>query len=723
MRELIRKSGSYLRRHHILAAFVAYAALALVFTYPLVFNLTSVIPKGGRDSFLVIATIERLSDIVREQGWRNGFITLAKTYQLNSYLPYVVIGQFTTAYGANNILFLGSFLFSAIGAYMLAYHLTKSGPGSFLAGLIFAFSPFHTYQSTAIHVGSMHQELLPFFALYLMRFFEGFRFRHFAIVSVLAALIALTEHQLLAFTVIFTAGFLAYAVVTNRRVIRDKRFWAYFSVSGALLFVFALVLFKPLLSVTFSGNNYLDPGIKSVRNLSAYAVDTVLPPQFHGIWPGLNEFLQENVFHTSHKGDSYYVGPTVFLLIGYVLFRLFGSRRLASDDGGMLRFWIIVTLGFLVLSFGPTMSLYRWTIPLPYFVIYKLVPFYSNIRTVGRFLVFAILGASVLSAYAVADIRRRNVSKNVARVAMVCACALVLVEYWIAPIRTTVFTHSPFYDRIAEDGGTYRLLEIPGSTNDVFFNYEWITRNVHHKELLNGMPMAREIDGQFDFQKNTPVVRELLYSIPKGSDPLGKSQNDILRGFEWVQAPDILNYAGVGFVTVSKEYTSAEVRDTVERFMRAYVPSAERIEDEFLIAYAIPRLDPMGIYAVFRIDGGGFSDVFPATDGSMRREIGDGARLNVVNMESVPKRVKIVVSAQSVSDIGFDVTTDGIAGTRRNQVSPDAGEYLFETTLLPGNNELVFHVTDRNGNPVAVREKKKDRFRALIVSAVSIVTE
>ena len=92
-----------------------------------------------------------------------------------------------------------SFVFSGLGVYLLVFYLTKNKQASFLAGIIFAFSSFHVYQAAAIHLGMRHQELIPFFVLFLLRFFEKFEFKFFALAGLFALLIAITEHQLLAF--------------------------------------------------------------------------------------------------------------------------------------------------------------------------------------------------------------------------------------------------------------------------------------------------------------------------------------------------------------------------------------------------------------------------------------------------------------------------------------------------------------------------------------------
>ena len=90
-----------------------------------------------------------------------------------------------------NILFFLSFILSGFGAYLLANYFTKNKSAALIAGVIFAFSPFHIHNALGTNVGTMHQEWLPLFALYLFKFFEDLKLKNFA-----AAAVFLPRHGL-----------------------------------------------------------------------------------------------------------------------------------------------------------------------------------------------------------------------------------------------------------------------------------------------------------------------------------------------------------------------------------------------------------------------------------------------------------------------------------------------------------------------------------------------
>jgi hypothetical protein len=590
------KFSRFLSQHHVWTSVVAYALLAIVFTYPLITRFSSVIPQGGRDSYLVMGQIEIRSEVIANQGWVEGMKTIFQNGDFGSYLPYIVANQFArNKFVTNNLLFLLSFIFSGLGAYLLALHLTRNKLASFLAGIVFAFSPFHAYQATAIHLGMRHQELIPFFVLFLMRFFEKFEFKFLGWAALFGVLIAITEHQLLAFTALFVAFFVLYKIFSDRALLFNKRLWAFLLGSILFLALIAVIFFGPLLKVALSPHNFLDPGFKSVINLSIVPSDALLPPVFQSLWPNANRYFQESIFHTSSRGDSYYAGILVVVVVLFFLLWLLiewlrGKKSDASDQAknSYVKFWLIETLVFFVISMGPaTFQIGKWTAHLPYYFIYRYVPFYLNIRVVGRFFVFVVLGLSILFAFTIEKLTRKYSWKK-CLIAFALG-ALVLIDFWIAPMPTDPLSYSPFYDKIGKDTEAYKILEIPGSTNDVFFNYEWITRSVHHKELVNGMPVAREVEGQFDFQENTPVIKQLLYVIPKGQDPEKKIGNPS----EYYKSANlILNGNNIRYITISKEYTDPEDLLNEKKFIEKYIKYDSKYEDDFLIAYKVTNAAP-----------------------------------------------------------------------------------------------------------------------------------
>ncbi len=705
---------SYLNKPTIVALFL-YVAITIVFTYPLVGNMAGKLPQGRGDVYQAMSNIDSRVATVTALGTVDKLEFFVKN--IGVHLPYVILNLFFNKYVSYNLMFLASFVLSGLGAYLLTFHFTKNRHAAFLAGLIYAFSPFHFYQSTVVNLGTMHQEWIPFLALALFRFFEKLEFKHFMSVAVFAFLIAMNEHQMLAFSVLFIIMISVYRIRTDRSILKSRKFWSYVACSFVLLAIVTFGMFGDMLKVATSDNNFLDAGENAANRYSMKALDPLMPPIFHSLWPTAGELLQKVVLGDSNRG-SYFIGFSVLAMLAYFINGLRKKRVTEIGDGEYRRnliFWGVSSLSFYLFSLGNSFSIGSFTVYLPYYLIYRFLPFFENIRTTGRMFVFVMLGISVLFAYGFTWLLEKYPRKK----AMLTGtfAAVVLLEFWVAPIPTMMVTYSPFYDRIAKEPLQYALLEIPGSTSYEFASYAMMTDTVHKKRVLNGMPLARKISGQFDMQQETPIIKQLLYTIPKGNDPRTKDMSDILKGFEWSQSDDILNYHHVGYVTVSKKYADTKVRTLAEEFMESFVAYDDRYEDGYLIAYHIIKKEPVGFYARLDNENGRFSDSSKDSDGSLQREMGDGARLEVVNMEAAPKTVTITVRDRTSTGLVL-----GLSGSGKTYVvggSLSSG-YAFDVTLAPGMNTFEFSVRDADGKPVAIREKKKDPKRALVVNEITV---
>ncbi|MEI7749544.1 MAG: hypothetical protein WCJ25_00915 [Candidatus Moraniibacteriota bacterium] len=699
------------RRYPVWTALFLYTVITLVFTFPLVFRIGSEIPKGGGDVYQVISVID--TKISQLQGMDVVQGTVATLKELNTFTPYVLLGLVSGKITAYTVLFLLTYILSGLGMFLLARRYVKNDAAAFVAGLVFAFAPFHYYQSVAVHLGTMQQQWLPFLILYLAKFFERFRFRYFLATGAFAFLTALSEHQLLAFAMIFIVFFAAYRIGIDRAILRNRTFW--FSVAGAALSlcIVAVTMFGGYLKVAVSDHNFLAAGMNAANKYSIKALDPIMPPVSSSIWGGLSAKIQDRLLGGSDRG-SYFFGFSVMVAIAYFGYGIwkkrvveYGERAYRQD----LIFWALVTVVFYVLALGASFSIGKFTVYLPYYLIFRFVPFFENIRTTGRIFVFSMLGAAMLSAYALAFLSAKWSKKKALFFAGFSA--LVLLEFCVAPIPTMTVSYSPFYDMIGRDAESYSLIEIPGSTSYEFASYAMMTDAIHKKDALNGMPLARKISGQFDMQQETPIVKQLLYTIPKGNDPDTKDMTDILKGFDWSQGNDILNYHHVRYITVSKLYADAKVQALAEKFIGNHIACANRYEDSFLTACEIAKTDPKGYYYSLGLKNDAISTMFTGDDGRKFREIGDGAGLKIINMDTASKAVTVrLLLKGAVPGMIFSVAGD--AGATTLVLDSNLKEYVFVKTLQSGGNDIPFMIRDASGAPVAISTTKKKHQASLV---------
>jgi len=234
--------------------------------------------------------------------------------------------------------------------------------------------------------------------------------------------------------------------------------------------------------------------------------------------------------------------------------------------------------------------------------------------------------------------------------------------------------------------------------------------------------LARKISGEFDMQQRTPVIKQLLYTIPKGNDPDAKDASDILAPFDYSLSNDVLNYYGARYVTISKLYTDQDVFDLAQKFVETHIAYSNKYEDKYLVAYQVKTKIPSGFYVQLNdSDNNQYSSSFIAGDGLRYREMGSGSGLRIVNMGSSEQKVKITVNAKGATGLIFSSTASTQTDNKLN-LGDLAKEYVFNAALKPGENVISFSVLAANGKPVSISDSKKKPAGAL-VSRIAVEAE
>jgi hypothetical protein len=140
-----------MKRFHVLLAALAYTALAAAITYPLVRQLTRVLPHDLADPLLTASILWWNAHVLPlSSRWWNGFAFFPATGTiafsdhrlgeslLASPLQWAGASEIT----AYNLTLLAMFPLCALSAYWLGYTVTRRRDAAFLAGLVYGFSPF-----------------------------------------------------------------------------------------------------------------------------------------------------------------------------------------------------------------------------------------------------------------------------------------------------------------------------------------------------------------------------------------------------------------------------------------------------------------------------------------------------------------------------------------------------------------------------------------------------
>ena len=446
-----------------------------------------------------------------------GFHTYVPLISLLAW-PFVQLFGLPTAYTLMTLL---GPLLSAIGAYFLAYHLTKSRWASFYAGAAYAALPDQAYRMVG-HLNLNQTWVLPFALLALFRFYERPRRRTIVELGVALGVSLWVEAIFTSFLVLAVA---VVACCSLRTTCTKAMLLNWLKAGGIALFTASPIVLAMLRDIK---NGHLDPipGWGEANHTNADLFSYVLPSHFNpvtGSW-----FAGAQINHA--VGERFaFIGWTVLALAAISLFVWRSPWKKTIN---------VMTATFFVLSLGPflvvlgTQGSYfgylneRFNIPLPYFLIH-FVPVLNGVRIPARFEFMTNLLIIVMAAGAL-SVGMKHRPRWAPAVAM-AAVALMTVESLPGRVPPMTSTAIPTpYTAVKNDPGHGAVLEIPmqwrdgfgsigdgnGSKDDTVFLY-YATH--HGKPLVNGM-VARYPDKSEAALQRIPIYSQVL-TLQHDADP------------------------------------------------------------------------------------------------------------------------------------------------------------------------------------------------------------
>jgi hypothetical protein len=450
---------------------------------------------------------------------------------------------------AFNVLVFLSYVLSGVAMWWLVRDLTGSDAVGVVAGLIFAFAPWHYEQFG--HLGLSAQQWMVVALVFLRRFLRGslaaprlltagtlLNLGGFLLFAVLQALVAgyyaYFEAILFAFYGVYyllgPGGIGRWLGGRRRGVVAPT--WGRLGGQAALLAGAALIGLAALLPFVwpFMQAQRTFGFARSVQEASYWsaAPTSLLRTSPRSL---LYAPVQVGVFglETSSERAMYPgVVATALALLGVV-----GGlrRRKAAEDGssaapawrGERWVFVAVMLAGLILSFGPTLNLDAYGnqptgLPLPYGWLYQWVPGFDALRVPARFGQLFMLGLAVCAGYGILDFRfwlferiqgSSKSQKPKAEIVFALLLALIVADYWAPGLPATPTPTG------AAAPALYRWLAGPEAA-----------RLIPRNALLLELPI-----GTAERPVNTnPIV--LMYGLAHGRPMLNGSANIIPPGYD-----------------------------------------------------------------------------------------------------------------------------------------------------------------------------------------------
>lgn len=294
---------------------------------------------------------------------------------------------------------------------------------------------------------------------------------------------------------------------------------------------------------------------------------------FHGLWgEPISRFLESRGIDVMESAGWIGVAPT--LLSIYALVRL---RREPS-----VRLWAAVGGAFLLWSLGPHLTVFgvNTGMILPQAVL-RYLPVLSNARIPGRAMVVVFLAAAVLSALALAELRRRSPRRGWLLGGILAA---MLIDNMAAPVPFVPISAPAIYQTLRDQPESGVTLELPIGIRDGF----GVHGHLDHRVLFYQTVHERPVTGGF-VARLSPTVKARYENDPLFAALLELSEGD--AGREGTPLPDrsaasaALEADGIRFVVLNEQTAPPALL----RYARGVMPLAEIRRDAERVLYRVIR--------------------------------------------------------------------------------------------------------------------------------------
>ncbi len=519
---------------------------------------------------------------------------------------------------AYNSMLLLSFWLAACFTYALAFHLTRNRFAAFVAGIIFAFSPYMAFHLKA---GQPFMVAVQWFPLYLLLLLKGLHERPRWLWAAGGALllIGLTDWHYTVYALLLTAVVLGY---TSVQAWRNDGWRAVRRVvgQGALVGAVFTVGMSPILVAVFSELASQEYASRDLRHSIFHSVDVaafVLPSIFHPLWGD----WASGIFY-GRLVEPFIAGGVASP--GWVPLALAGLA--VAVDRRRSALYLLLAAVFGVLALGPYLRVYGWQsadsatpIPLPY-LLFRALPFMDIHRIPSRFIAVFMLALALLAAVAVAWLtqhrRLLRLPMGVRYAVLATLVAVLLFEYWARPFPLTaagIATLPPYYQQLARTPPTTAapILEIPDlDARSMYYQ-------TYHQQPIMG--------GQISRPRGHPWRRAQFFGAVLQVQP---TWDDIASDTTPAAVRSALACQDIAQVVVYKQETGEATRRRIEQLERnLFADVAPVYEDDLMRVYEPVNMHAQRPYWTPHPDEWYPPEVLPQLDTTARWAQGERASL------------------------------------------------------------------------------------------------
>ncbi len=371
-------------------------------------------------------------------------------------LPGRALARVMSPVVAYNVLILATFPLAAASAYLLARYVLNSHLGALVAGLAYAFLPFHVAQANGhLHVAQTHWIPLYFLALWRCLDCPSFGRALFLLASTAAVALSNYYGGLIA-AVLTPVALVAYAVVSPRRP--GGALWRRLTLTGLTLAATAaagiLFLHQMNPAVLLRPEGFAVPR-SDLFLYSAKWWSYLIPPVDHPLVGSLvRDFWAGRGLAPALLEQQVALGWSLLVLAAVPLW-LWSRGDRASLAVRSVPVLVVVAFAALLCSLSPERTIGSFTFVRPSALLYEVAPMF---RAYARFGVVVGLMTALLSGAGVVHLWRRPGSWG--RVAAVLLLGVTALEFApFPPWRWRDVLPTRAHRWLAEQPGSLRVLD------------------------------------------------------------------------------------------------------------------------------------------------------------------------------------------------------------------------------------------------------------------------
>jgi hypothetical protein len=506
--------------NHYLHAFLIFSILTVLFTYPVAFNMRTSFYGYPGDVFGAIWYLWWIKYAILDLGVSpiyTEMIGAPEGIYLPLFTPAIPLLSIPLTYlvdevFAYNSLILLSFVLSGMGMYLLVYHLLKDRHASLVAGIIFAFSPYHIAHSMD-HLTLAQTQWIPFTILYMLKLDENRKKKNAFLFGVFLTLTVFTDAYYALFTVLlvfFYVIYRIYSIGSDRVRILRRGFNAGNVKLGLIIFLIPSIgfflVYQFLIEPVIVSSTEMVPH-RDIYELLVYSAkpwDFFLPPVYHPVFGKyVKEFVLSHLYGSNPIEQVLYVGYVPLALSVYAVYRFWRNRE--SEEH---RTVVLFTLfGLFALSFMPPAYLPIFDLKIPFSLSYLLYQFTQSFRVMARFDVLVMISVAVLAGVSLKHLMQRG------RKLVLLSLVVLIILFEYAPIpsniaeikrpeqnfpfeqhrysfHTTIIDVPSVYLWLANQNEDFTIIEYPlvtGASKEEIVHYRYLFyQRVHKKKLVNG---------------------------------------------------------------------------------------------------------------------------------------------------------------------------------------------------------------------------------------------